>query len=333
MKTSTLNQLIENKTSMNTLYSDIQSELKIMENMLFSICDAKNTMLTDLFRIISAGGKRLRPILALICYRMGSGQDYEIVPLMYMLELMHTASLVHDDVVDNAKLRRNCATINTKRGVCAAVQSGDFLLAKAMDVLNKYRGSGINEELAGVSAQMCIGELTQLRARYNTYEQNRDSYYLQIYRKTASLIAASCYTGALAGGMEKSPALMLKTYGEKLGVAFQFRDDLMDYRMNKEEGKAPGQDIKNGIFTLPVLCLLEKGVPDKVRHLLEKRNKTWRQTNRLMDYIETNCVLNDIDKLVRTNSNEAIDALRDFPESAEKTALVELAKSLIKRHI
>lgn len=303
-------------------------ELKCMENMLLSMCDASPAMLKDIFRVVSAGGKRLRPILALLCSKLDQSNDKNIVPLMYMLELMHTASLIHDDVVDNAKLRRGCPTINNTSGVSAAVQSGDYLLAKAMESLSVYRGSGINEELADVSAQMCLGELEQLRIRFKTHEQNRELYFLQIRRKTASLIAASCYTGALAAGMNASKACALKKYGELLGLAFQLRDDLMDFYDMGVTGKAPGQDLKNGIYTLPVLYLLEQGVPNNIRHLLEYKEKNKQQIQNLVDFIKRTNALNEAEKHIRLIVNEAVVALSGFPDSQEKTALTDLAVSI-----
>ena len=312
-------------------------EISRMETALGALLDAEPPMQQDLTRVIKAGGKRLRPVLAMLCYRLAkSGHTdvkADIVPLMCMLELMHTASLVHDDVVDNATVRRGHPTINKTSGSLAAVQSGDYLLAKAMEILGIYKGTGINEELTDVSEQMCLGELEQLKIRYKTDEQNEALYFLQIYRKTASLIAASCYTGALAAGLEASQARALKSYGERLGTAFQLRDDLMDYDDAGVTGKAPGQDLKNGIYTLPILRLLKGGVPYEIGSLLKTKNKKERQIQELIHYIKSTDALGETEILIKQLVNEAVDTLESFPACPEKTALTMLARVLTKQPV
>ena len=135
MKKNSLNNLIRLKTNSDIINPYNSPELKRMEDMLVSLNDSDTVMRKELKRVISAGGKRLRPILALLCYKLTKADGDDVVPLMYILELMHTTSLIHDDVVDNAKKRRGCPTINKTSGVMAAVQSGDYLLAKAMERL------------------------------------------------------------------------------------------------------------------------------------------------------------------------------------------------------
>lgn len=318
--------------SKSELLKKIHTELERMEQMLLPLDGAQEPMRAALERIISSGGKRLRPILAYLCYRMGGSQAHPIVPLMCMLEFMHTASLIHDDVVDNARLRRGIATINSTSGVEEAVQSGDFLLAEAMTRLHFYRSTGINEELIRVSSEMCLGELEQLKGRFEPENQSCAQYYFQIHRKTASLIAASCYTGAIAGGLPESEAGLLKAYGENLGAAFQLTDDLLDFSEQPAFGKMPGQDLKNGIFTLPVLYLLEEGIPEAIRNLIQKRMKDEDDMKCLISFINESSALEYTKMIIRRKSTEAVDALRDFPKSVEKAALTELAEELSERH-
>jgi len=335
---ATINKAIKNeiqkRLSRGDIYQEIQMMLARMEDEMVSLLDgAGETLESNLKRIISAGGKRLRPILAYLCYRMGGGRETDILPLMCMLELMHTVSLIHDDVVDNAPLRRGQPTINSTCGISAAVRSGDFLLAKSMEYLHVYRGTGINEVLVDVSTQMCLGELMQQKAKFDTNLQTKDTYFLQVHRKTASLIAASCYTGALAGNMPESEAKMLRLYGEKLGIAFQLRDDLLDYSDTQLFGKTTGQDIKSGTFTLPVIMLLENGVPDSVRTLIEKRNKSESEVHWLVNYVKGTGVLRYIEALIKEISYEAVYALQEFPICPEKEALVRLAEELAERQV
>ncbi|MDR0817711.1 MAG: polyprenyl synthetase family protein, partial [Clostridiales Family XIII bacterium] len=290
---------------------------------------------TEASRIITSGGKRLRPSLAAICYRMSKrtckaatgDSSVPILPLMNMLELMHTTSLIHDDVVDHAQLRRGTKTINATSGSAFAVQSGDYLLAKAMRHLHYYRGTGINETLAGVSADMCLGEFQQKRSAFDLNAQSEYLYLLQIKRKTASLLAASCYCGALAGGMNAEKAAALKRFGEYFGAAFQILDDLLDYEGSP--GKAAGQDLRNGIFTLPVLILKDK-FPADVRTRLISKDKREADIRCIIDYIETtNAPELTWERIIRL-CDEACKALTAFDDCPERDALIQLANSITR---
>jgi len=312
------------------LLRDIQTQLGHMQRSLLSRT-CPEPMRSDLRRVITSGGKRLRPTLALLCHRIGGAKKYPVRPLMDMLELMHTASLIHDDVVDGAAARRGAATINATSGVGAAVRSGDLLLAEAMENLRFYKGSGINEALAAASEEMCLGELLGLGTRFAPIP--RKQYFIQIHRKTASLIAASCYSGAVAGGLPEAEAKALETYGENLGVAFQLGDDLLDFSRSRESGKEPGQDLRNGIFTLPALYLLESGIPASVKNLLMKRDRDNGEIGRLIDYVRNSGALDYTKTVIRRKTDDAVGALGDLPESREKTALIELALGLADRHV
>ena len=314
----------------SALYGDIQGMLEQMSDSLCLMArSAEDTMSTDLSVMLASGGKRLRPILAYVCYRMGGDRDKDILPLMCMLELMHTASLIHDDVVDAASLRRGRQTINSLRGDSRAVQSGDFLLAKAMELLHTYKGTGINEKLADVSYNMTMGELAQQGMRGRPEMQSVSGYFDLIKKKTALLLAASCWCGAVAGGMPKENAERLLRFGEKLGVAFQLRDDLIDYY--EQSGKLPGQDVRNGIFTLPILLLMEREIPDRVAKLLAKREKTESEVRSLIEYVKDSGAIGQAELVVEEISREAVSELSGFRSSNEKKALSELVLSLAER--
>ena len=295
----------------------------------------------DLPRILLNGGKRLRPVLAYLSYQMavfdGSLTDdgaqkatnARIIPLMCMLELMHTVSLIHDDVVDSADKRRGVETINKTSGDDAAIRSGDFLLAKAMEKLKFYRGTGINEELAEVSAEMCRGELNQLTLRYNLDEQNEYSYYLCIRRKTAALLAGSCYCGALAAGMDKEKAEAIKAFGERFGLAFQIRDDVMDFSSSADSGKNVGQDIKNGILTLPILLAKEE-MNDEMLSVLTKIDKTQGEIDSIIRFVRDTDALKNAEIKVKLLCEEAISFLDSFSKSSYKDALVTMVKTFVE---
>jgi geranylgeranyl pyrophosphate synthase len=305
-----------------------------MEEELLRLCDEAEAerMREDARRVICAGGKRLRPALAYLCWQMGApaGKRLQIVPLMCMLELMHTASLIHDDVVDGAAKRRGVASVNASSGRLAAVQSGDFLLAKAMEKLQHYRGTGVNETLAAVSAKMCRAELRQQRLRCEPDAQDEEIYYAQIRGKTASLLSASCRTGALAGGLPEEAADGLERFGDRFGLAFQILDDILDFRAEAAFGRPSGQDIRNGVLTLPVL-LCKASWPEAVRRLLSKRDKTEGDIRRIVDCVhETDALARAADR-IELHCEEARAALISLQNRSEKLALARLAETLAKR--
>jgi geranylgeranyl pyrophosphate synthase len=315
------------------LYRRMRDALATMEAELARLCGEtpSKRIRGDLERIIGAGGKRLRPALAYICWHMGvgggSGENSRIIPLMCMLELMHTVSLIHDDVVDGAEKRRGVATVNASSGVDAAVRSGDFLLSKAMKQLRHYRGEGINEVLAEVSAEMCLGELRQQRVCYDSDAQSEAFYYSQIGRKTAGLLSASCCAGALAGNLPEAEAKALGRFGERFGLAFQILDDLLDYGSETIFGRASGQDIRNGVLTLPILLLRDEWSA-AVGRLLRERRKTDCEIRFIVDYVRGTDVVARVAKRIASHCGEARDALSALRASAERSALLMLAEGL-----
>lgn len=333
MNESLLRREIKQKLNNGMMYDDMRRHLKEMENNLLRMCFSPNLDMTSkLQNTIGSGGKRLRPMLSYFCYRAGGSRPMEIIPLMCMLELMHTASLIHDDVVDDSDQRRGTTTINRSSGKFAAVQYGDFLLARAMENLHIYRGTGINEALAEVSGQMCLGEFAQMENQFQIRSMTQEDYFLQIKRKTAYLLGASCYTGALAGGLSKSDAEAFKNYGENLGIAFQLKDDLLDFT-GSSHGKPFCQDIKNGIFTLPLLYLKDSGLPETMLRLLEKKAKTDKEVMEIADYIKKSDAVGYTEFTLRKYSYNAEKSLKKIMECQEKDALIRLAKSMVKRKI
>lgn len=323
------------------MYAKLQIELDKLQEMLLECCQSDMVSVTEnLRRIIISGGKRIRPSLAWICWHMGkdagerrTGETKEILPLMCMLELMHTASLIHDDVVDNADERRGVITIHKISGRCSAVQCGDYLLARAMEYLHLYKGTGINEALADISMEMCLGEFQQMSHLFDLKACTEDTYYLQIKRKTAYLIAASCYCGALAGGMDLAEAKILREYGEQIGTAFQLKDDILDYQSSLVTGKTAGQDIRRGIFTLPFLLALKQAPDRDIEELAAKKCKTEEEIGILMEFVKDQHGINKTEECIRACGRKARAKLDKLPECPARDALFEMAVTLENRKI
>lgn len=314
------------------LIGEVKEKVLEMEDMLKVMCFSEDkTLSSDLNRIVISGGKRLRPILSYMCYRLAGKEEKPILPLMCMLELMHTASLIHDDVIDGAEARRGVSTINFTSGKHRAIQSGDYLLASAMKMLYIYKGTGINEALSNISTQMCYGEFQQMKYLNDLKNQNISTYFTQAGRKTAYLIATSCFTGALAGGMTREEAETLKNYGHNIGMAFQMKDDLLDFAEACETDKNSGQDLRRGIYTYPVLYLKEEGMLKDMELLFEKKEKSEEDIRELTDFIKKNGGVEKTQDMIYSFSLKAIKELDSLPKTRECEALKKLAKELVTR--
>ncbi|MCL1828307.1 MAG: polyprenyl synthetase family protein [Oscillospiraceae bacterium] len=309
-------------------FSGMSGDLAAMERILEEACGSAGELSGGLRRINSSGGKRLRPMLAWICRHM-SGEREPIVPLMCMLELMHTASLIHDDIVDGAHIRRGAVTINKQDGIKAAIRSGDYLLAEAMGFLKIYRGTGINEALSRVSELMSLGELRRQERLFETEGLCKEEYTDYIYGKTAALIAESCRCGATAGGASEDESLAILEFGRHLGMAFQMRDDCLDWTICAETGKAPLQDLRSGVMTLPVILALENDINnEELRELLIKRDKNEEEIQRVFQLVRSAGALETAQEYVRREYAPALEALTGSPDGPEKDALIQLAKSI-----
>lgn len=293
---------------------------------MLALCPKAGKLDTGLGRVISAGGKRLRPLLAWTCWHM-AGEELPIVPLMTMLELMHTTSLIHDDCVDGAETRRGVPTISAMDGVLAAIRSGDYLLACAMDYLEHYRGTGINEALSEVSQEMCLGELDQHAGIFSADNTGEEQFLLRIKRKTALLMAESCRSGAIAGGGTALLGNILFDYGLHLGMAFQLRDDLMDLDCNAGSGKPPLKDLQSGVITLPVIYALQSGDGD-LKCALEKKKKSPEDLEYILECIRKCGAMDKSYEMLKRECTEAVHALQQLPASAERESLILLAKSI-----
>ena len=307
-------------------FKEMSSALKQMESMLADFCSSAGELSEGLKRINSSGGKRFRPMIAWMCWKI-AGEKGPIVPLMCMLELMHTASLIHDDIVDGADVRRGAATINRQAGIPVAVRSGDYLLARAMELLKIYRGTGINEALSHVSELMCIGEMRQQSRLFEIDGLNDQEYREYVYGKTAAFIAESCRSGAVAGGAPEPVSQSIWEYGKRLGFAFQMRDDYLDWVEDAGTGKIPLQDLRSGIMTSLVILAVDRG-DARLNELLKKKTKSEEDIKSILQSVRYAGALEIAQSYISQECSLAESALDDIPDSPEKSALVQLAKSI-----
>ena len=205
-----------------------------------------------------SGGKRLRPILFFICTMTGGNENVDKkIPLAAAIELIHTASLVHDDILDNSKMRRGIATANSRYGAQIAVLIGDYLFAKAFQIVSEgHYGDEVSAVLSKLVKNLCIGEITQDSSLFKV--PTLTEYHKRIYLKTAVFLSSCCQLGGLVNNLQDNDIDSLANYGTGLGLAFQIVDDLLDFFGDtKVTGKQLGGDLKSGVITLPVLRALQ----------------------------------------------------------------------------
>jgi octaprenyl-diphosphate synthase len=261
MQTSVLEK--PKTASLDSLYALISRDLKDVDTLILRRVKSEVNLIETVARhIIASGGKRIRPALTLICAQMCKGRADRAVPLAASIEFIHTATLLHDDVVDDSKLRRGLPTANEAFNNKASVLVGDFLLSQAFQLAVADGNPRVLSILADASAIIAKGEVLQLMNDRNV-ETNVEGYLRVISAKTAALFAAACEMGGVAGG-DATAARKLAEFGMQIGIAFQLTDDVLDYNADEETlGKAVGDDFREGKITLPVILAYQAGTREE----------------------------------------------------------------------
>jgi heptaprenyl diphosphate synthase len=248
----------------------IEEELFRLEPLLTECVVTGDGFLDEVTtHLIAAGGKRIRPSLALASATAGSSAaSREALLGGVAVELVHLASLYHDDVMDEATIRRNVESVNSRFGNLVAIVAGDFLLARSAEIAAGL-GTEIAQLLAATLGELCRGQVAEVRAAFQVARTDED-YTTAISGKTASLMATSCRIGALTGERPRAEVDALTEFGRYFGMIFQIRDDILDITGSEDElGKPPGQDLAEGIYTLPVLfALADQDTGPELRPLL-----------------------------------------------------------------
>jgi octaprenyl-diphosphate synthase len=284
--------------------------------------------------IAGAGGKRLRPILLLLAARLAGYRGPRAVRLACVVEMLHTATLIHDDVVDQAPLRRGRPSANAQWGDDASVLVGDHLYSKSFAMLVVDNDRAIMETLARATVSMTEAEVFQLQLKRSGMTAEPD-YVRIITQKTASFISACCRIGALLGGCPPAQTEALTRYGLDIGVAFQISDDSLDFVADQERlGKAVGADLREGKRTLPLIAMLERvraTEADRVRALLRRRALEPAEIEEIRRLV----LEHDGVEYARTRAHAYAQAakvdLEAFPASEERETLVLVADFVVDR--
>jgi len=285
--------------------------------------------------IVAAGGKRLRPLLTLASARMCGyqGGDHHC-RLAAAVEFIHTATLLHDDVVDDSELRRGRASANAVFGNQASVLVGDFLFSRAFLLMVDTGSIEVLEILSKASAVISEGEVLQLQTTNDT-GTDEEAYLAVIRAKTAALFAAACRLGAVISGLDRESAEALESYGMNLGIAFQLVDDVLDYSaLQSRLGKTVGDDFREGKITLPVVLAFARGdESERVfwRRVLEDSEQTSADLEHAMALMRSHGALDESIRRAEGYANAARAALARFPDCRERQILGAVVDFVVDR--
>ncbi|ASU21385.1 octaprenyl diphosphate synthase [Vibrio qinghaiensis] len=285
------------------------------------------------FYIVSGGGKRLRPLLAILSARALGYQGEAHTTAAAFIEFLHTATLLHDDVVDESDMRRGKATANAAFGNAASVLVGDFIYTRSFQMMTTLGSLRILELMSDAVNVIAEGEVQQLM-NCNDPNTTEENYLQVIYSKTARLFEAATQIGAILSNASPEIETALQNYGKYLGTAFQLIDDVMDYTSDGSEmGKNVGDDLAEGKPTLPLLYAMQHGTPEQkemIREAIEKANGIEQLDAILAAMIQTGSLEYTTNKALE-EADKAINELSILPESEYKQALIALAHMAVNR--
>lgn len=310
----------------------IRARLDEVEAALEKAVRADSDLLAETAsHLLSAGGKRFRPMLVLLSGYFGDPTDPRLITGSVSVELVHLATLYHDDVIDEADSRRGIPSVNARWDNTVAILTGDYLFARASEISNEL-GPEVRGLLARSIATLCDGQIREVESS-GRVDQSMEAYTEVIRRKTGALIAASCRLGGLLSDAPVEHLDVLDGFGEALGMAFQLSDDIMDITASQLElGKEPGVDMKEGVYTLPVLHALSLGEGrEELARLLSAGPPQGERLDRALEIVRSGDSLTHARAAVSDEVRRAIDLAGRLPGGPARTALVGLAGFLAER--
>lgn len=323
-------------TPFQTIQQTLAPELKQLNDLISATLTSPNALMNKVVATyLEKKGKQVRPVMVILSARLLGGVNENVIKGAVAVELLHNASLIHDDVVDDTQMRRDSMTINGLWDNHLAVLIGDFFLSNALVLASETGDIRIVESIASLGRLLSIGELDEIyNARYN--ELDEETYFKIIYRKTASLFVSCAEVGAAAAGETDSARFnALREFARLLGLCFQIKDDIFDYYPDLEVGKPTGNDLREGKITLPLLHVLETGSGeehDRMVDLARKELLTPEEITELIDYAVNNGGIEYAYQTMQRLKEEACQLLNEhFPASEARDAFVSLIDFIINR--
>lgn len=310
----------------------VQESLQAVEDLMRQqAAEHHHDLDAALQHLLSAGGKRLRPALVLLTGEMLGADRERLLTLAAAIELLHTATLVHDDLIDGALLRRGIPTLNAHWSPAATVLTGDFMFARAARLAALAGSVEVMQLFAETLAIIVDGEITQLFDGPGLAD--REAYYRRIYAKTASMFVLATVAPARLSGAGEDAMAAMRRYGHDLGIAYQIVDDILDFTGDQARlGKPVGSDLRHGLITMPTLCYLETHPEDEdLRSILEGEGLPTERMDALISRIRTSGAIAQAAEDARRFARSAVEALDDMPEGAQRAALAAVADYIVER--
>jgi len=329
----------ESGLTLKEIIAPIQDDLAEFEQEFKALLKSDVFLIDQVVRyLVAQRGKRLRPILVLLISRLnGAPPSPKRLTAAAILELLHTATLVHDDVVDDADLRRGFPSLNSVWKNKVSVLMGDYLFSKALRAMLHIGDIKAFSIISHTAERMSQGELLQLERRRD-YWMEEKIYFRLIADKTAALISAACQLGSLAGELSEEEMALMGAFGEKAGIAFQIRDDLLDLLGEESRtGKSVGSDIRSNQITLPLLHALKQAGKSEAKSVIRmvRRGSSWRarrsDNRRIVEFIETHGGIGYASDTAERLAAEAVRLLEPFHNSPYKLALTNLVHFVTAR--
>lgn len=321
---------------LETIQQPIKSELAELENRFNSLIHSEIDIINEIFHyIVASKGKRMRPMLLFLCSGLTGKPTNESYEAALIVELLHTATLIHDDVVDNSDLRRGRPSVNSLWENKISVLIGDFLFAEVLNRLNRLNNPTMTQIVTDVTKQMSQGELLQME-RAHDFQMDEKTYFRLISDKTASLIAATCQLGALTSrGNDEQHVENLKLFGESLGIAFQIKDDLLDFYGNEDAlGKPIGKDILENIITLPVLYGLKQSNEKSREEILSiLQNGKDNSLDKIISFARDTGGIDYAENTAQRYINKAQECMERYSDSPYKKSLSLLSNFITSREV
>ncbi len=315
------------------IFEEIKHEIEYVEKELRNIVrDAEPLIKDTAIHLMNAGGKRLRPAFSFLGGKFHQYDYKKVLPLAVALELIHMATLVHDDVVDSSMTRRNIPTVKAMWGNRISTHLGDYLFGKSLKLISECENPAVARILADTSVKMCEGEIQQL-ATANKANQTIRDYFYRINRKTALLISASCQLGAAVCGARGPLQQTLRRYGHSIGMAFQITDDILDLTADQEKlGKPIGSDLRQGIITLPLIYALKHSPRrDMLAELVTMEHKGGDEVREACAIIVSCGGVDYAGKVAQRFITRAREQLADLPDMPARRTLYTVAEFISTR--
>ncbi|MDI1471340.1 MAG: polyprenyl synthetase family protein [Thermodesulfovibrio sp.] len=316
------------------IFRQYEDELREVEKELSNIFQSEATLIPTIGAyIINSGGKRLRPLFLLLCSDLVGYKGYKRIILASVIEALHTASLLHDDVVDEAEVRRGKKSANKIWGNQVTVLLGDYLYAKALHISVAQESLPIMEALSLATSQMAEGEILQLMKAGDptiTFEE----YIKIITGKTAGLITAACRIAGLLASLSEDKIKALTDFGHYIGIAFQMVDDILDYVADEQAlGKKLGKDLMEGKITLPLIELLKKAKEkEEIIDIIKSEKFSAENLSLILKYLQKyNCIESSM-LIVKDYIEKAKKVLEVFPDSVYRRTLMTIADYILQRN-